>query len=149
MLAWGAMPTVDETAKIALLITNEGEYEGQQLLSREKIREALGRTEWAGYDTDERGVVYRHSFRSTIVRTSIRCEVDVSYMLGWGANHVLFLPDDIMIIRFMDKYDFDIDNLVQSVEKQIPTVALSLTPKYGNSGPLSQKNSKRSNNAAA
>jgi CubicO group peptidase (beta-lactamase class C family) len=121
VLAYGAFPTLDEAAKIALLISNEGEYEGQQLLNREKIQEALGRTEWEGYNTDERGVTYRHSFRSTSFRTSIRCEVKVSYMLGWGANHVLFLPDDVIIIRFMDEYDFDIDELVQSVEKLKPS----------------------------
>ena len=40
-------------------------------------------------------------------------------MLGWGANFVLFLPDDVIIIRFMDEYDFDIDDLVRSVEKRI------------------------------
>jgi CubicO group peptidase (beta-lactamase class C family) len=121
ILAYGAMPTLDEAAKIAMLISNEGEYAGQQILDREKIREALGRTDWNGYDTDERGVTYRHSFRSKTFRTSLRCKVDVSYMLGWGANHVLFLPDDVIIIRFMDEYDFEIDDLVQSVEKQIPS----------------------------
>jgi CubicO group peptidase (beta-lactamase class C family) len=120
ILAYGAMPSIDEAAKIALLISNEGKYGGQQLLNREKIREALGRTDWAGYNTDEHGVTYRHSFRSTTFRTSIRCKVQVSYMLGWGANHVLFLPDDVIIIRFMDEYDFEIDDLIRSVEKQIP-----------------------------
>ncbi len=120
ILAYGAFPTLDEAAKIALLISNEGEYQGQQLLNREKIREALGRTDWAGYKTDEEGVTYRHSFRSTTFRTSIRCKVNMSYMLGWGANHVLFLPDNVVIIRFMDEYDFEIDDLVQAVEKQIP-----------------------------
>lgn len=120
MLSWGAMPTVDEAAKIALLFTNEGEYEGQQLLNREKVREALGRTNWAGYDTDERGVTYRHSFRATSFRTSIRCQVDVSYMLGFGANVVIFLPDDVIIIRFMDEYDFEMEDLVQRVAKQVP-----------------------------
>lgn len=121
ILAYGAMPTLDEAAKIALLISREGEYEGRQLLNRQKIREALGRTEWAGYNTDEPGVTYRHSFRSTTYRTSIRCQVDASYMLGFGANFVLFLPDDVIIIRFMDEYDFDIDDLVRSVEKQVPS----------------------------
>jgi CubicO group peptidase (beta-lactamase class C family) len=121
ILAYGAFPTLDEAAKIALLISNEGEHEGQQLLNRKKIQEALGRTEWAGYTTDERGVTYRHSFRSTTIRASIGCKVNVSYMLGFGANHVLFLPNDVVIIRFMDEYDFDIDDLVQSVDKQIPS----------------------------
>lgn len=120
VLAYGAMPTLDEAAKIALLMANEGEYEGRQLLNRNKVREALGRTEWAGYNTDERGVMYRHSFRSTTVRTSLRCQIPVSYMLGFGANHVLFLPDDVIIIRFMDEYDFEIDDLIQRVEKQLP-----------------------------
>ena len=120
ILAYGAMPTLDEAAKITWLISNEGEYAGQQYLNREKVREALGRTDWAGYTTDERGVTYRHSFRSTTFRTSILCKVNISYMLGWGANHVLFLPDDVIIIRFMDEYDFEIDDLVRSVEKKIP-----------------------------
>ena len=121
ILAYGATPTLDEAAKIASLIANEGEYEGQQLLNRNKIREALGRTDWASYETDERGVSYRHSFRSTSFRTSFRCKVDVSYMLGFGANIVMFLPDDVVIIRFMDEYDFDFDDLVRTVEKQIPS----------------------------
>lgn len=119
ILAYGAMPTLDEAAKIARLIAHEGAYEGRQLLSREKVREALGRTEWTGYNTDEQGVTYRHSFRATTFRTSMRCQVDVIYMLGWGANHVLFLPENVVIIRFMDEYDFDIDDLVQSVAKQV------------------------------
>jgi CubicO group peptidase (beta-lactamase class C family) len=105
ILAYGAMPTLDEAAKIALLLENEGEYAGEQLLDRESVREALGRTDWAGYDTDERGVIYRHSFRATTFRPSLRCQVDVSYMLGWGANHVLFLPENVVVIRFMDEYD--------------------------------------------
>ncbi|MBN1247583.1 MAG: serine hydrolase [Anaerolineae bacterium] len=121
LLAYGACPTLDEAARIALLISNEGDYEGQQLLNREKTREALGRTDWVGYDTDERGVTYRHSFRSTTVRTSISCKVDVSYMLGYGANYVLFLPDDIVIIRFMDEYDLDFGDLVRSMERQMPS----------------------------
>ncbi len=121
MLAWGVMPTLDEAAKITLLITNEGEYEGQQLLNRTRIREALGRTDWTGYETNERGVTYRHSFRSTSFSVASGCQVDVSYMLGFGANHVLFLPNNVVIIRFMDEFDFDIDTLIQRVERQIPS----------------------------
>ncbi len=119
-LAYGAAPTLDEAAKIAMLFSNEGNFDGQHLLNQAKTQEALGRTDWAGYSTDERGVSYRHSFRSTSFRTSIRCPVEVSYMLGFGANHVLFLPSDVVVIRFMDEYDFEIDDLVRRVEGQIP-----------------------------
>ncbi|WP_165360966.1 serine hydrolase domain-containing protein [Candidatus Chloroploca sp. Khr17] len=120
ILAYGAMPTLDEAAKIAVLMANEGEYKGQQLLSREKVREALGRSDWAGYATDERGVTYRHSFRSRLVRISNLCTVDVHYMLGYGANLVLLLPDDVVVLRFMDEFDFALDDLTRRVAKQIP-----------------------------
>lgn len=119
ILAYGGMPTLDEAAKIALLLENEGAYAGQQLLSRDRVREALGRTEWTGYDTDERGVTYRHSFRATTFRPSFGCQVEASYMLGWGANHVLFLPNNVVVFRFMDEYDFEMDDLVQRVGQQI------------------------------
>lgn len=119
LLAYGAVPTLDEAAKIALLISNEGQYEGQQLLHRGKVREALGRTGWEGYETDEQGVTYRHSLRATTVTASNGCDVDVSYMLGFGANYVLFLPQDVILIRFMDEYDLDFNDLVRSLEDQI------------------------------
>jgi hypothetical protein len=40
-------------------------------------------------------------------------------MLGWGANRVLFLPHNVVVIRFMDEYDFDVADLAQRVENQI------------------------------
>ena len=118
MLAYGALPTLDEAAKIALLFSNEGNYKGQQLLHREKTREALGRTKWTGYPTgnDDRGASYRHSFWSTSVSTG-KCEIPVTYMLGYGANYVLFLPNGNIILRFMDEYDLDFNDLVERVEK--------------------------------
>lgn len=118
ILAYGALPTLDEAAKIALLFSNEGGYRGQQLLHKEKTREAFGRTQWAGYSTDDdiRGMRYRHSFWSAIIGTP-QCKVDVTYMLGYGENYVLFLPSDVIIFRFLDEYDLDFSGLVQGVEK--------------------------------
>lgn len=118
ILAYGALPTLDETAKISLLISNDGLYRGKQLLHKDKTREALGRTQWAGYSTcnDFRGMRYRHSFWSIDVRAN-GCTIDVTYMLGYGGNYVLFLPSEAIIFRFMDEYDLDFRNLVQAVEK--------------------------------
>jgi len=118
LLAYGALPTLDEAAKISLLFSNEGNYRGKQLLHKEKTREALGRSKWAGYSTDNdyRGSKYRHSFWSETIR-SPKCEVDVSYMLGYGENYVWFFPSDVIAIRFMDEYDLDFHNLVRAVEK--------------------------------
>ncbi|MBN1415487.1 MAG: serine hydrolase [Bacteroidales bacterium] len=118
ILAYGAWPTLDNAAKIALLFSREGSYMGQQLLHREKCREALGRTAWTGISTgnDSRGKRYRHSFWATDVRAN-RCNVNVSYMLGYGGNYVWFFPSDVVAIRFMDEYDLDFKDLVNGVEK--------------------------------
>jgi len=118
LLSYGAFPTLDEAAKIALLFSKEGNHQGQQLLHREKTREALGRTAWADYSTDNdfRGSKYQHSFWSKSVKTP-KCNVKVKYMLGYGENYVLFLPSDVIVFRFLDEYDLDFSDLVQSVEK--------------------------------
>lgn len=117
LLGYGAWPTFDEAAKIALLFSKEGNYKGQQLLSREKCREALGQTAWSGISTgnDYRGKYYRHSFWATDVRAN-GCKVDVTYMLGYGGNYVWFFPSGVIAIRFMDEYDLDFKDLVRGVE---------------------------------
>ncbi len=119
LLAYGATPTLDEAAKIALLFTNEGVHDGQQLLHRKRTQEALFRSEWPGYPTGNREVTYRDSFWSRAVNTS-DCRVDVVYMQGYGANHVLLLPDDVIVVRFMDEYDEDFGDLVRGVAEQVP-----------------------------
>jgi CubicO group peptidase (beta-lactamase class C family) len=117
LLGYGAWPTLDEAAKIAMLFSNEGIYRGQQLLNREKCREALGRTDWKGISTgnDYRGDYYRHSFWVTNVRAN-GCKTEVTYMLGYGGNYVWFFPSGVIAIRFMDEYDLDFRDLVKGVE---------------------------------
>ena len=119
-LAFGATPTLDEAAKIALLFANEGVHDGRQLLNKAVAQEAIGNTDWDGYATNDLGISYRHSFRATTLNPARGCQVDVSFMLGDGANHVLFLPKNIIVLRFMDEYDFQIDVLVRSVHEQLP-----------------------------
>lgn len=117
ILAYGAYPTLDEAAKIAMLFANEGNYKGQQLLHREKTREALGRTQWAGYNTkNDSGENYRHSFWSTSVDVG-KCNVNVTYMWGYGGNYIVFLPNDVIGFRFMDEYDLNIGELVRTLNQ--------------------------------
>jgi CubicO group peptidase (beta-lactamase class C family) len=117
LMGYGAWPTLDEAAKIALLFSQEGSYNGQQLLHREKCREALGLTGWDGISTgnDYRGKSYRHSFWAKDVRAN-GCKVNITYMLGYGGNYVLFFPSGAIAIRFMDEYDLDFRDLVRGVE---------------------------------
>ncbi|MCB9762095.1 MAG: beta-lactamase family protein [Alphaproteobacteria bacterium] len=113
-LGFGARPTLDQAARVAALIANEGEHEGQQLLHRGKIREALGRTDRAGFPIDGQRS-YRHAFWSQTVRSG-RCRAEVAYMQGHGGNHVLLLPSGVIVFRFTDEHDEDITSLVKGAE---------------------------------
>ena len=119
LLAYGATPTLDEAAKIARLFTNEGVHDGEQLLHRKRTQEAIFRSEWPGYPTGDPEATYRDSFWSRGVDTS-DCRVDVVYMQGYGANHVLLLPGDVIVVRFMDEYAEDFSDLVRGVADQVP-----------------------------
>jgi len=118
LLSYGAFPTIDEAAKIALLLSNEGNHQGQQLLHKEKASEALGRSTRGAHNTghDFRGSGYQHGLWSRSIRSG-KCKVAVHYMLGYGENYVVFLPSKAIIFAFMDEQDLDFSRLVQSVEK--------------------------------
>ncbi|WP_299754812.1 serine hydrolase [uncultured Pontibacter sp.] len=117
ILAFGALPTIDEAAKIALLFANGGSHEGKQLLNKKRVAEAFAKTEWTGYSTnhDFRGANYQHSFWSKEIDTG-KCKTRVTYMLGFGENYVVFLPSNAIIFRFLDEHDLDIDELINEVE---------------------------------
>lgn len=118
ILALGALPTIDEAAKIALLFANKGSYKGQQILNRERVKEIFGETDWRGYSTnnDFRGSGYQHAFWSKTIRTGA-CSLNAVYMLGFGENYVVFLPSEVIIFRFLDEHDLNIDKLIKRVEK--------------------------------
>ncbi|MCB1020453.1 MAG: serine hydrolase [Bryobacterales bacterium] len=114
ILGLGAYPNLDNAAKIARLLANEGEHEGRQLLSRRRVREALGRAGWEGYAAFE-GLRYSHSFWLKIVRTG-GCDVRVAYMEGLGDNRVIFFPSGLISFQFTDELDKELDEMVRAVE---------------------------------
>jgi CubicO group peptidase (beta-lactamase class C family) len=122
ILGYGALPTIDEAAKIALLFANEGRYNGVQILHKERVMEVFGESGWGGHSThnDYRGSNYQHSFWSKEIRTKA-CQVRATYMLGFGENYVVFLPSETIIFRFLDEHDLNIDELMQAVEKLKPS----------------------------
>lgn len=119
VLGYGTRPTLDEAAKIARLIANEGEHDGRQLLNRASIRRALGRTEWRGYKTQNRPDRYRHSFWARRFRPST-CRAEVPYMEGFGTNHIFVLPSGTIVLRFMDEFDWDLKSIVHAVDRIDP-----------------------------
>lgn len=118
VLAYGALPTIDEAAKIALLFANEGRFEGKQILNKERVKEIFGKTDWNGYSTnnDIRGSNYQHAFWSKEIKTG-RCKIKATYMLGFGENYVVFLPIKAIIFRFLDEHDMNIDKVIKAVER--------------------------------
>lgn len=114
-LGYGARPTLDQAAKIAVLLANEGVHEGRPLLHTGRIREALGRTDWPGISVTSR-VRYRHAFWSQDIRTG-GCRSDVSAMQGYGGNHVILLPSGVIVFRFTDELGEDITPLVRAAER--------------------------------
>lgn len=120
VLGYGARPTLDEAARIARLIADEGEFEGTQILNRQKIREALGRTSARGLETWRDEDRYHHGFWSRPIDTE-DCKVNAVFMEGFGSNHVVFLPSGAIIFRFMDEFELDMETLVRAVERQAPS----------------------------
>lgn len=119
ILAYGALPTIDEAAKIALLFANEGRHAGQQILDQKSVKEVFDFKELSGYSTnnDYRGSNYQHSFWSKEIKTK-KGKIKAIYMLGFGENYVVFLPVNVIIFRFLDEHDLNIDALIKAVVNQ-------------------------------
>ena len=117
ILALGALPTLDEAAKIAQLFVDEGSYQGQQLLNKKRVQEVFGATDWKAYNTgnDFRGSHYQHAFWSRTIQTN-KCPTKATFMLGFGSNYVVFLPSKVVLFRFFDEHDLDISELINAVE---------------------------------
>jgi CubicO group peptidase (beta-lactamase class C family) len=115
-MGWGSYPDVDAAAKVAQLLQDDGQFQGQQLLSLAKTREAMRKTANPGYETGYPGERYFHSVWT--VRTSTgNCSIDVPLMSGYGGNHVMMLPGGLSVIRFMDAEDYDVGPTVRAVER--------------------------------
>jgi CubicO group peptidase (beta-lactamase class C family) len=118
IMGWGSYPTVCEAAKIAQLVHDEGEFQGVQLLNRNKVREALYRTSRRGLDA---GIsfghheYYLHSMWITGVNLS-NCSVYASSMRGHGGNHVTVLPSGAVAVRFGDQNLYDVAPMVAVAE---------------------------------
>ena len=93
----GLYPSVDDVAKVAILLRNGGQHQGQQLLHAGKIAEALRQTDVVGLPTGEindygKGA-YHMSFWSMPYRSSVGDLFQIPYMTGFGGNRVILNPN--------------------------------------------------------
>ena len=116
----GLYPTVDDTAKIAMLLQNSGRQGDEQLLSPTKIEEALYRRGIVGLPTGKRFMdgdqAYHMSFWGHPYRTQDGHYFQVPYMQGHGGNSVVLAPNGVSSFRFTDADNYDVEPLIRVAE---------------------------------
>lgn len=112
---WGSYPTVIEAVQIGRLLSGEGAYEGRQILSRDRVREALERTPRRGLAANQPATRYLHSFWLSDIALSVG-PMTAPYMSGHGGNFVVVLPGPAIAARFADEQNFEIAPMVAVAE---------------------------------
>ncbi len=103
MVQGAFFPTLEDLARIAMLMRNQGEHDGRQILHRDKLAELM-------YETPTRGLPYGRptdaGMRTYHMATwhwpfvaGDGCELELSYMSGWGGQRVIMFPNGITTIR--------------------------------------------------
>ncbi len=113
----GLYPTVDDVAKVAILLRNGGQHEGQQLLHAGKVAEALRQTDVSGLPTGETNDygegAYHMSFWSMPYRSAAGDLYQIPYMSGFGGNRVILNPNGIITFQFADAHIYGFESMVK------------------------------------
>ena len=124
ILAWGIYVSIDDIAKIAMLIQNGGKHEGNQLLSREGLAEALYETDVRGLPTGEHNVHGAKSYHLTLWQEPYVTEsgktVYAPRMSGYGGNIVQMMPNGIIGFRFGNGGDVPLEQMTIVADKIRP-----------------------------
>ena len=99
-----------DTARIAQLFSNDGAYEGSQILHRSRTRESTYKTANSGFSTfatvplatGSETARYLNSFWSFTLSVPSVCTVRIPYMWGYGGNFVVVLPNGVSAFRYAD-----------------------------------------------
>jgi hypothetical protein len=124
--AFGLYPNVDDTAKIATLLQNEGQHEGVQLLSEIKLSEALCRKGIVGLPSKYRNrygdIGYHMSFWSHPIKTEDGKYFQIPVMSGAGGNRVVLAPNGVSSFIFTGAGEKNFLSFVQATAtiKSIP-----------------------------
>jgi CubicO group peptidase (beta-lactamase class C family) len=123
----GLYPTVDDVAKVALLLRNGGQHQGQQILHTGKLAEALRQTDVVGLPTGEINEygegAYHMSFWSMPYRSAAGDLFQIPYMSGFGGNRVIFNPNGIITFQFADAHIYGFESMVKVADGMDPFLA--------------------------
>jgi hypothetical protein len=113
----GLYPTVDDVAKVAILLRNGGQHQGQQFLHAGKLAEALRQTDVVGLPTGEFNDygegAYHMSFWSMPYRSAAGDLFQIPYMSGFGGNRVILNPNGIITFQFADAHIYGFESMVK------------------------------------
>ena len=115
ILAWGIYVSIDDIAKISMLIQNGGKHNGMQLLSKEGISEALYETEIRGLPTGESNVHGDKTYHLTFWHENFVTESGVLHqtprMSGYGGNIVQLMPNGMIGFRIGNGGDVTLEQM--------------------------------------
>jgi len=108
----GLYPTIEDIARIAQLLQDEGLHGGTQILDADTTATALYRRgdqgTIAGWWTNNVGTNrYLLSFWSWPIEEASGCKVQIPVMSGFGGNIIAILPNGVSAIRFADAYSYE------------------------------------------
>jgi CubicO group peptidase (beta-lactamase class C family) len=122
----GLYPTVDDVAKVAILLRNGGQHQGQQLLHPGKVAEALRKTDVSGFPTGEFNEygegTYHSSFWSMPYRSMAGDLLQIPYMSGFGGNRVILNPNGIITFQFADAHVYGFESMVRVADGMEPFI---------------------------
>jgi CubicO group peptidase (beta-lactamase class C family) len=103
LLAWGVYTTIDDVAKIAGLIENRGMHNGDQLLSKAGLAEALYDDGMQGLPTGGSNRYGVNTYHLTVwhenYETSSGSTYTIPSMNGYGGNHIKIMPNGMIGFR--------------------------------------------------
>ena len=99
LIAGGYYPTLEDLARIATLIHNDGAHDGRQILHREKLAEMMYETDVRGLGFGTSGGTYHMGMWHRPFEASPECQIELHSMSGWGGHRVLMLPNGLTAIH--------------------------------------------------
>lgn len=121
----GAFPTPDDLAKLTTLLQNHGRYGEQQLLHEASVIRGLYQDPEQGlslgvYTSAGDSYRYSWSYWSQPWRSNERCFQQIPYMLGYGGNIVILMPNGMSGFRFADQFDYNVEGMIQAMQQIRP-----------------------------
>jgi hypothetical protein len=110
--------------KVAILLQNGGQHQGQQLLHAGKLAEALRQTDVTGLPSGEFNDygegAYHMSFWSMPYRSTAGDLFQIPYMSGFGGNRIIFNPNGIITFQFADAHIYGFESMVKVADAMEP-----------------------------